>query len=140
VPCVDRAKAPAVMRALSNAIHDGLVRSCHDLSEGGLAVAAAEMAIAGGLGLELESAAVPITGDMHSVRETIFSESATRFLVEVEPGRVKAFEQALAEVPFAELGAVVQTPRLVIRDETGQPVIDGDISELKAVWKQPLAW
>jgi len=140
VPCVDLATAPAVMRGLSSAIHNGLVRSCHDLSEGGLAVAAAEMAFAGGLGLQLQSAAVPTTPDACSVREVLFSESATRFLVEVEPGKAKAFDQALAGVPFAEIGAVVQTPRLVIRDETGRAVIDDDISELKAAWKQPLAW
>jgi len=140
VPEVDAETAPAVMRALSGAIHDRLVRSCHDLSEGGLAVAAAEMAFAGGLGLELQCANVPASPDVSSAREVLFSESATRFLVEVEPDKAKAFEEALADVPAAPIGKVAEAPRLVIRDEAGAAVIDDDIFELKRVWKAPLAW
>src|SRR5436853_6466432 len=53
VPRVDCELAPRIFRALHRAIESGCVRSCHDLSEGGLAVASAEMAFAGGLGVEL---------------------------------------------------------------------------------------
>ena len=58
----------------------GLVRSCHDLSEGGLAVAAAEMAFAGGVGADLTAA--PEADDVW-----LFSESPTRWLVEIEAGQ-----------------------------------------------------
>ena len=62
VPPVDLATNVRLMRALQRAIHAGTVRACHDLSEGGLAVAAAEMAFSGAVGMELDLAAVPCGG------------------------------------------------------------------------------
>src|SRR5262249_4375121 len=59
VPRVDLAQAPRIVRAVHQAIRAGLIRSCHDLSEGGLAVALAEMALAGGLGARVALAGVP---------------------------------------------------------------------------------
>jgi phosphoribosylformylglycinamidine synthase len=61
----------AVMRDVAAAIRSGRVRSCHDLSEGGLAVALAEMAIGGGLGGRIRH-----DGDL-------FAEGPSRFLLEV---------------------------------------------------------
>ena len=60
------------MRDVAAAIRDGRVRACHDLSEGGLAIAAAEMAIGGDLGVRIDTAIDP------------FNESPSRFLLEVE--------------------------------------------------------
>ena len=59
VPKVKGAKAKRTFKAVTKAIDEGLVKSCHDLSEGGLAVAAAEMAFAGGYGLEIDLCKVP---------------------------------------------------------------------------------
>ena len=59
VPKVKGAKAKRTFKAVTKAIDSGLIKSCHDLSEGGLAVAAAEMAFAGGYGLELDLCKVP---------------------------------------------------------------------------------
>ena len=76
---------------MHRAIRGGLVRACHDLSEGGLAVAAAEMAFAGGLGARLQLDAMPASGELGDARRCLFSESNTRFLCEVAPtngGRV----------------------------------------------------
>ena len=83
------------MKVLGVAIRKGLVRACHDLSEGGLAVAAAEMALAGLLGLDIDLGRVLYKGivgarDINTV--LLFSESASRFLVEVSPGQRDAFE------------------------------------------------
>ena len=52
VPTVDAERAVKTFAAMHRGIQRGLVRACHDLSEGGLAVAAAEMAFAGGLGAQ----------------------------------------------------------------------------------------
>ena len=60
--------APARYRRLHRAIHDGLVRSCHDVSEGGLAVTLAELCIAGRLGIEVEVAARPRRHDVAVLR------------------------------------------------------------------------
>ena len=68
VPKVDAQVAKNTFAALHKAIYTGLVRACHDLSEGGLAVAAAEMAFAGGLGARISLADVPYLPS-HRLRE-----------------------------------------------------------------------
>jgi phosphoribosylformylglycinamidine synthase len=70
----------------------GHVRACHDLSEGGLAVALAEMAFAGGLGARVRLAEVPHDGSADSRSPEadavlLFSESASRFVIEVPPAK-----------------------------------------------------
>ena len=80
------------MQAVQTAIEAGCVRACHDLSEGGLAVAAAEMAFAGGLGMELDLSAVGRRGEGDATEAAmLFGESAGRFLVEVAPDQYDAF-------------------------------------------------
>jgi len=81
-----------IMRALHAAIRAGLVQSCHDLSEGGLAVAAAEMALAGRLGLKIELNTLPRSDDVHTDAVALFAESSSRFLVEVTRKDAAAFE------------------------------------------------
>ena len=115
VPRPDLELAPRHLRALHAAIREGHVRACHDLSEGGLAVAAAEMAFAGDLGLELDLDAValaplPAGCDANAVR--LFSESCTRFLVEVEPAHAADFEACFADLDCARVGRVTSAPRL----------------------------
>ena len=80
-----------VMRLVSRAIRSGLVLACHDLSEGGLAVAAAEMAIAGDIGLNIRLEDVP--SDTDAPEALMFSESAGRFLIEVDPSNSEQFER-----------------------------------------------
>ena len=97
---------------MHKAIDAGLVRACHDLSEGGLAVALAEMAFAGGLGAQVALDRVPSEVDATSVAVRLFSESNTRFLCEVRPEQVATFEAALGEVPCARIGEVLDVNRL----------------------------
>ena len=131
-PGVDAALAPQVFAAVHRAIAAGVVRSCHDLSEGGLAVAAAEMAFAGELGAELT---LPV--DLPDP-VALFSESNTRFLVEVPEDDAAAFESHLAGVPHARIGAVTGGDRLVIRGEN-RTVIDAPLADLKAAWQGTFA-
>ena len=152
VPKVDARAAKKTFAALHKAIASGLVRACHDLSEGGLAVAAAEMAFAGGWGARLmlsrvpheseadESAkqrraelAVTMPGeDLHPLSTyppaapaLLFSESNTRFLCEVAPEGAAAFEAALAGVPCAMVGEVTDTGKLEIAG-IAQPIPDAE--------------
>jgi phosphoribosylformylglycinamidine synthase subunit PurSL len=81
--------------AMHAAIAAGQIRSCHDLSEGGLAVAAVEMAMGGRLGAELDVSAVHPDPTV-----ALFSETCSRFLLEVEPDHVAT---VLASVPGARL-------------------------------------
>jgi phosphoribosylformylglycinamidine synthase subunit PurSL len=138
-PKVNIERARATMLALGAAIRAGLVRSCHDLSEGGLAVAVAEMALAGQLGLTVELTSVP--HDLEA-RETLahtllFSESASRFLVEVAPEQQAAFEHFLSErqvADFAHIGSVNASGRLLISSHA-QNVIDLPVTSLQTAWK-----
>src|SRR5205823_4188879 len=80
-PKVDLKLAPQVFQKLHASIRQGLIRSCHDLSEGGLAVAIAEMCLAGGWGAAIDSnliGAAELDADV-----CLFSESNTRFLIEI---------------------------------------------------------
>jgi phosphoribosylformylglycinamidine synthase len=139
VPRVDTAVGRHVFKAVASAIHGGLVRSCHDLSEGGLAVAAAEMAFAGELGIRLD-AANTAPEDVAPV-VALFSESPSRFLVEVAPANQKAFEAVMAKgmVFSSRVGTVVNAKKLTItvRDQT---VVDESLADLKEAWQKPLRW
>lgn len=139
VPTVDAERARHTFAALHAAIGKGLVRACHDLSEGGLAVAAAEMAFAGGLGAKLTLDAVPADEDARDAAQLLFSESNTRFLCEVPAALATQFEQTLAGVPVARLGEVVAEPQLTITHQGGT-VVDASTAALKQAWQSPLAW
>jgi len=115
VPPVDLTLAPGLLSTVHGAVAAGDVAACHDLSEGGLAVAAAEMAFAGCLGAELDLAPMPCRGDVDSLRK-LFGEGATRFLIEVRPENQGALLARLEGVPHAVIGRTVETPTLTIVD------------------------
>jgi len=137
VPHVNRLQAPKIFRALFEAIGVGVVRACHDLSEGGLAVAAAEMAFAGGVGADLTEAA-KIEAESDIVR--LFSESMTRFLVEIKPENSEAFERIFEDLPRVKLGRTVAEPRLRIAGANGEWLVWANLSDLKEAWQKPLRW
>jgi phosphoribosylformylglycinamidine synthase II len=140
VPRVDLELARKIFGALHQAISRGLVRACHDLSEGGLAVAAAEMAFAGGLGMDLELSSLRHNSGIDEAAVLLFSESNTRFLVEVPSRQSQEFEALFAELSWARLGDVSKRPRLVVTNSTQRTLIDASLAELKHAWKAPLAW
>ncbi|MCQ3979018.1 MAG: phosphoribosylformylglycinamidine synthase subunit PurL [Anaerolineae bacterium] len=122
-------------RALHRAISAGLVRACHDCSEGGLAVAAAEMALGGGLGLELNLGDVSRTPGLDRADELAFSESLGRFVVEVAPDDAPAFEASLAGLPLAHVGTVRADDRLLFYGPDHQPVIETDLVAIGHAWR-----
>jgi phosphoribosylformylglycinamidine synthase len=144
VPTLDAEAAKKIFAALHQAIARGLVRACHDMSEGGLAVAAAEMAFAGGLGAKISLYGVPRdlpAGTPHADLALLFAESNTRFLCEVAPPNVAAFETTLRGLPIANIGEVTSTDRLEITGTTGAAkVIDARLADLKEAWQKPLRW
>ncbi len=97
---------PATARALHRAIVAGLVRACHDCSEGGLVVALAEMALAGGLGASISLAKVPCGEEQMTDECILFSESNGRYIVEVAADHTTEFERLMADVPHAAIGTV----------------------------------
>jgi phosphoribosylformylglycinamidine synthase len=150
-PSFDQALAPAIFQRVHRAIQQRLLRACHDLSEGGLAVALAEMAFAGGCGAEVDIRAIPTTmpDNQQLPSVLLFSESNTRFLCEVEPEHRSAWEFLVADIPHACLGYVTDSARLIIRGDHAdaadvgsdrrQPIVhvDASIEELKNAWQRP---
>jgi len=137
---VDARKGKRLMDALSGATGKGLVKSCHDLSEGGLGVAAAEMAFAGGLGMALNLKDVPLGEKITRDDFILFAESNTRFLAEVAPADKDKFEKAMSGVAHAAVGRVTAGDRLTVTGLNGEVVLDAGIYELKEAWQAPLRW
>jgi len=129
-------KSIFTMRALHRCIRQGLVRACHDLSEGGLAVAAAEMALAGRLGLDLALAPLPRAAEVDRDDVALFSESAGRFLVEVAPEDALAFEELLAGIPHGCLGQVVGPDRVVVLGLDGATALSCPFVALLQAWRE----
>ena len=137
VPRVNPVSGRRVMTTLSGATKRGYVRSCHDCSEGGMAVALAEMAFAGGLGMEIRLGKYPApTGQGQLTNETLlFSESNTRFIVEA--GDEKKFTKAMRGIPIWKLGNVTGGRAFKISDADGRPIVKSDIDKLKSAWQKP---
>ncbi len=134
VPKVDKSIARDIMRKITELIDRELVVSCHDISDGGLAVAISEMIIAGRLGAEIDIGRVPYEGEARP-DYIMFSESNTRFLIEVPEENVQEVQRVLREVPHAVIGKVTDEPRLVIY-HGDRLLIDLDIRELDRAWRK----
>ncbi len=137
VPRVDASMAIKIFRALHSAIKQSLVASCHDCSDGGLGVALAESAFAGGLGMAVNLASVPSEGIKRD-DFLLFSESASRFVVSVPPHNRAEFERTMVGVPCGMVGTVDGSGRLKILCLNGRSVVDADLGRLKEAWKRPL--
>jgi phosphoribosylformylglycinamidine synthase len=140
VPVVDSAKAYQRYRAYNQAVNAGTVASCHDLSDGGLAVAAAESAFAGGCGMTIDLKSVLWKGDQAGKSDPVllFSESASRHLVTVHPEQKEAFETAMSGNCFAVIGTVTEEQALVVSGLNGTCVIRSGLDELKEAWQKTL--
>ena len=140
VPKLDLGKAPRIAKSISQAIAEGLVVSCHDCSEGGLAVALAEMAFAGGLGIEADLQGLPKSKDCCRADSQLFSESNSRYIVEVEPENYDAFARLMLNLPFGQIGKVTDNNMLLVKAEDGTAVIESDIDSLKQAWQKTFDW
>lgn len=105
--------ARGTYRAVHLAMQQGLVRACHDVSDGGLAVALAEMALAGGLGIEADLHAAPLAQPLPLVAAA-FSETSGRLVVAVAAKDCIAFEALLVDRPCSRIGAVVESDAVML--------------------------
>lgn len=137
VPQVQSTEALMTFETTTNAIDLGLIEACHDLSEGGLAVAAAEMALASGHGIELDMRNIP-SKTVNRDDFVLFSESNSRFLLEVDRKSKEDFEALMDERIYAEIGRVTKKPRLCILGGAGEIVVDVSVKGLLESWKQTL--
>jgi phosphoribosylformylglycinamidine synthase len=129
VPDVDTSLLRGSSQGLNACMADGMVKACHDLSDGGLAVAMAEMCIGGDVGAGLDLSEMGLR-DLTA----LFSESNTRWLVEVDKGREQEFVQRLG-VPALRIGEVGGDELRIMNDGL---VLRSDVTELRRRWSSPL--
>ncbi len=123
------------LRAVHQAISAGIVRACHDCSEGGLGVALAEMCLAGRLGAAIDLTSVPTADNPCAEAEFLFSESLSRFIIEVRSEDAQALEATLKDVPHARIGHVSPTSKLDIQSQNNPDYLLINLSELEMAWR-----
>ncbi|MCR9293025.1 MAG: phosphoribosylformylglycinamidine synthase subunit PurL [bacterium] len=134
VPRVDVDAAMQNFQCVHRSIRAGWIRACHDLSEGGLITAAAEMSFAGQLGVSIE-----VTSQDLSPTQWLFSESNSRFLLEVEADRESDFVAAMADCVVTKVGLVTGDENLCVKQ--GELVLmQAAWRELYEAWHRPLDW
>lgn len=136
VPTVDRALSKPVLTAAAAAIAAGAVNAAHDCSDGGLGTTLAEMAFAGGFGIDADLSHLPVA-DLTSLDRALFSESQSRVVLTVPAQHLATATAALAGVPHAVIGTVIPQAELRVRG-FGMAFTVG-LDRLKAAWQEPLS-
>jgi phosphoribosylformylglycinamidine synthase len=116
-------------------IENELVSSCHDISEGGLGVCISEMAIGGNIGTNIDLS--DVGKDLRSDFK-LFSESNTRWIIEVKKEKQKDFEKILNKnkTTFIIIG-YTQGNKLIIKDNE-KTIINLKIEDIKNLWKNAI--
>jgi len=137
VPKVRIDAAIKTMKRLTAAIKNGYINSAHDCSEGGIAVCVSEMLFSGGMGADISLKGVSIEKGINRDEIIMFSESNSRFIVEVAPGKEKEFKKFMRGIDLSRIGTVTESKKLMVRGVKGKPVVNVDIDKLKETWKKP---
>lgn len=142
VPKVDFKRNRRTFELLSKCIQKRLIRSCHDISDGGLGVTLSEMAFSGNVGMDISLGKVKHRISKDELRDDIllFSESNGRFVVEIEKDKKREFEKMLNGIAFSCIGQTVKTLRLIARGIDDSTVLNYDLAGLKQAWQSPLKW
>jgi len=138
VPVVDMKRARKRYRKIERAIRAGLVLSAHDLSDGGLGVAIAEMCLGGEMGARVHLGAVPVAEPVKRGDYLLFSESQSRILVEVQESDATEFESILKGDVYAQIGETAAEPRLVLDEDGRRTIATASVNEIRAAWTQGL--
>jgi len=138
VPKVRAVESRKIIDSLVKAIDTDCVKACHDVSEGGLAVTAAEMAFTSEHGIDLYLKRMSRPRSIMRNDFVLFSESNSRFLVEVSERHCKDFEELMKGNAFAPVGRVKKEGYLSVYGIKGEKVLDSSLTELRNRWKKPL--
>jgi phosphoribosylformylglycinamidine synthase len=131
VPSVDVNVLRRSMDGILSAIDDGLLLSCHDVSHGGLAVAVAEMCLGGNLGADLDLSGI---GDLRFDHK-LFSESNTRWLVEVERGNEEKVLSKFDGISVNKIGEV-SGDSITFKDNGREAKLS--LSDVREAWTNTL--
>ena len=133
VPQVHSQEFLSCYRAMSRAISDQILASCHGIYRGGLGVHLALCSLAGGLGVEADLGEMLAAFPTHA---TLYSESAGRFLVTVAPSQRRQFEEILQGQPIHLLGEVRPERTFSLKSQ-GRTLLTVTLDELKEAWTRP---
>ncbi|MSR45433.1 MAG: phosphoribosylformylglycinamidine synthase [Phycisphaerales bacterium] len=138
MPVVDLAIAPRIAAAVARAIAMNCIRSAHDCSEGGVAVALAEMAFAGGIGAEVDLAKLPVAALGSGVIDEpalAFCEDPSRYLLEVKASDVErvCVHFSGAGIHYAVIGTTTATDELRLT-KGGQLLAATKLDTLRSAW------
>jgi len=136
VPKVDADSFRPLYVKLHEGIRRGLIASAHAVTRGGLGVHAALAAMAGELGMELDLGKIPSAEGLTDT-QTLYSESAGRFVLAVAPENKEAFERLFYGLPAALAGIVTREPLFKVRGMQGKWIMEERVSDLKEAWKRP---
>ncbi|MCQ2084778.1 MAG: phosphoribosylformylglycinamidine synthase subunit PurL, partial [archaeon] len=128
VPATDVKRLKENSARLLKAMDEELVLSCHDCSDGGLAIAVAEMCISGQIGAELDLSAME--GDDVNVK--LFAESTSRWIAEVDGKDVTKFTEIMGDA--ATLIGITKGDSLVVKGTD----LSVPVEELRAAWNDPI--
>ena len=123
-------------RSLNRAIEEEAVASVHGIYRGGLAVHLALGAMAGNLGMETDLGRVPVEEDLRD-DVILFSESAGRFLVTVDPAHKDDFERLFKGQACACVGKVLADKVIRVKGNDAEVIFSKPVAELKEAWKKP---
>jgi len=136
VPQVDAVSARIRYERMFKAIQAGLITAAHDVSDGGLAVAVAEMALAGRIGADIDVDKIPALG-CPLPEQRLYSESASRFVVTVAEDKRAAFEALFAGDFMAAIGTTTADEKLTLRG-SGKMLVNAAVEDLATAWKKAL--
>ncbi|MAE61179.1 MAG: phosphoribosylformylglycinamidine synthase [Planctomycetaceae bacterium] len=141
LPKVDLQRAPQQAAVIARLIAERHIRAAHDCSEGGMLVAAAEMALAGDLGLQLDLAGVPALGPTDHTA-ACFAETPSRILIEIEPHHFDPVAQQLSNdnIPFGQIGTFTPNDRFTVRCDDRGRIVDISVADLAHAWRKTLDW
>ena len=125
------------MKRVHAAIKKNLILSCHDLSEGGLGLAIAEMAFSGDIGVEIDLENVMYTEKNRRYDNILFSESNTRFLVEISKENTSELKEFFNSLPITKIGKTITEKNLkVIAGKKN--LINLSLSVIKTKWRRKI--
>jgi phosphoribosylformylglycinamidine synthase len=135
VPTVNFKEAKNIFAKIHHLIKKGIISACHDCSEGGLAVALAEMAFTSGLGADITLLETARQCRISESEILLFSESPSRFIVEVSPENEAKLLELTSGLPAVKLGITSENSTLVIRSSDNLELVRESVSTLQDAWK-----
>lgn len=136
VPKVDAQLNKKIYKAVYDAIQRGLINSAHDCSDGGFAVAIAEMAFSGGLGCTIDLEKLPATPNINYI-DLLFSESAGRIIFTTKEKYENDIQNIFKGLPFSKIGYVNDSNNLTLTYKS-KKIIEENILILKECWQKTL--